>query len=437
MSTTGAVWSANAVTPTPRELAERFQAVRRFTHLICEPLAVEDFVIQSMPDVSPAKWHLAHTSWFFERFILAPHASGYREHHPQYNYLFNSYYNTVGPQHCRVQRGILARPTVSEVYDYRFAVDEAMTRLIERADRTVFAAIAPLVELGLHHEQQHQELLVTDIKHIFSSNPLLPAYHKGRDEPKGATPPPMSWIGFDEGVRGIGRNADEGFCFDNETPRHRVFINAFEIASRPATNRDYLAFMEDGGYRAPQHWLSAGWATIQEQGWTQPIYWYRDPDRGDRWMQFTLAGPRPLALDEPVCHLSYFEADAYARWAGARLPTEAEWETAAADQPLRGNLAESQRFHPAPAPGADPANPLEQAYGDVWEWTSSQYSPYPGYKPLPGALGEYNGKFMCNQFVLRGGSCATPVPHMRLTYRNFFAPDARWQFTGLRLARDL
>jgi ergothioneine biosynthesis protein EgtB len=388
-------------------------------------------VVQSMEDVSPTKWHLAHTSWFFETFVLVPHLAGYTPYHPSYGYLFNSYYMQAGERHCRAQRGYLSRPTVAEVHAYRAHVDHGVERLLADAGEELLGRVEPLVTLGIHHEQQHQELLITDIKHVFSVNPLRPAFHEPSAAPSSPAPP-LRWIAFDEGVRRIG-HAGDGFSYDNESPRHRVFLEAFELASRPATNGEFLAFMEDGGYARPELWLSAGWAAAQENAWSEPFYWER---RDGRWWSYTLAGMREVDPDEPVCHLTYFEADAFARWAGARLPTEAEWEVAAADVPVRGNLVESGRLHPAAA-GEDPGGAPLQLYGDVWEWTRSQYSPYPGYAPAEGAIGEYNGKFMCNQFVLRGGSCATPASHLRPTYRNFFPADAAWQFSGLRLARDV
>jgi len=415
-------------------LAERFRQVRGTTEQLCAGLATEDFVVQSMPDVSPTKWHLAHTSWFFETFVLKPFLPGYAELDPAYAFLFNSYYVNAGERHCRAQRGYLSRPTVAEVFRYRAHVDENMLALLERADE--HDELRRVVEIGLHHEQQHQELLVTDIKHVFSVNPLRPAYAPHR--PHGAREAPeLEWHAFEEGLRWIGHDGN-GYAFDNEGPRHREFVHAFRLASRPATNGEYLAFMDDGGYRHADLWLSAGWATVQEQGWSEPFYWER---RDGQWQTFTLAGMRPVDLAEPVCHLSYFEADAFARWSGARLPTEAEWEVAASGAAVAGNLLEAGTFHPAPPPVPETAEsargaPL-QLYGDVWEWTRSQYSPYPGFEAAPGALGEYNGKFMCNQFVLRGGSCATPESHIRATYRNFFPPDATWQFTGVRLAGDL
>jgi ergothioneine biosynthesis protein EgtB len=409
-------------------LAQRYTAVRAFTDRLCDGLATEDYVVQSMPDVSPTKWHLAHTSWFFEQFVLVPHLAGYQPLNPAYLYLFNSYYVHAGERHCRAQRGYISRPTVAEVFAYRRHVDERMMELLDSADDELAATLQPLVEIGLNHEQQHQELMLTDLKHVFSVNPLRPVYRERAPEPAGEAAP-LRWIGFQGGLHRIGHEG-EAFAYDNEGPRHREWIEPFQLASRLATNGEYLGFMADGGYRRPELWLSAGWATVQENGWTEPFYWER---HGDDWRIFTLSGMRALAVDEPVSHLSYFEADAFARWAGARLPTEAEWEVAAATVPMRGNLAESGRFHPAPASG----DGLLQMYGDVWEWTRSQYVPYPGYQPPPGALGEYNGKFMCNQFVLRGGSCATSETHIRPTYRNFFPPDATWQFTGVRLARDV
>jgi len=424
-------------------LAARYPAVRRFTEALAAPLATEDYVIQSMPDVSPTKWHLAHTSWFFETFVLAAGAPGYRPYHPRFNYLFNSYYNAVGERHCRPNRGLLSRPTVAEVYAYRAYVDEHMLALLGDGDGTRLGDLASVVTLGLHHEQQHQELILTDIKHVFASNPLRPAYHQAeagsmaapRSGAAGA--PPLGWIARPEGVVAIG-HAGRGFAFDNESPRHRTFAQPFELASRPVTNGEYRAFMDDGGYRRPELWLSDGWNAVKASGWDAPLYWDPAPDGGG-WWSMTLGGYRPVDDGEPVCHVSFYEADAYARWAGARLPTEAEWETAAEARPLEGNFVESGRFHPLPAPprGTEGGStqPI-QLYGDVWEWTASPYGPYPGYAPAAGAMGEYNGKFMCNQMVLRGGSCATSVTHIRPTYRNFFPPDARWQFTGLRLARD-
>jgi ergothioneine biosynthesis protein EgtB len=417
--------------PPPSTLADRYEEVRRFTESLCEGLAVEDYVVQSMPDVSPTKWHLAHTSWFFETFVVIPHARGYRPIDEKYAFLFNSYYVHAGERHCRAQRGYISRPTVAEVFEYRRHVDEAMRVLLADADDEAMEVLSPLVTLGLHHEQQHQELMLTDLKHVFSVNPLRPALRPIAHAPRLSGPGPLRWIAHEGGVREIGHEGD-GFSYDNEMPRHAVYLQPFQLADRLVTCGEYLEFMEDGGYRRPELWLSMGWATAQENEWSEPFYW---ETRDGEWWIYTLQGMRPVDDSEPVCHLTYFEADAYARWAGHRLPTEAEWEVAAADLPVEGNFADAGRFHPAPAaPG--PVATLRQMYGDVWEWTASQYSPYPGYRPPPGALGEYNGKFMCNQFVLRGGSCATSRSHIRATYRNFFPPDAAWQFTGLRLARD-
>lgn len=415
------------------DLLLRYQEVRRFTESLCEPLETEDYVIQSMPDVSPAKWHIAHTSWFFETFLLAPNLPGYRSPHLQYNFLFNSYYNAVGDRHCRAVRGLLSRPTVRDTYEYRHYVDEKMEELLRTCTPEEVRTLAPVLTLGLHHEQQHQELILTDIKHVLSVNPLRPAYAAiEENEVKDQPVPPLRWVEFPEGLCEIGFEG-EGFCFDNETPRHRVFVERYAVGSRLVTNGEYLAFIDDGGYERPEFWLSAGWATAQEQGWTAPLYW---EEAEGEWRQFTLSGIRRVEEAAPVCHVSYFEADAYARWAGARLLTEAEWEFAARDAPRGGNFAEEEQFHPVPL-SADDGRALHQIYGDVWEWTRSAYSPYPGYAPHPGALGEYNGKFMCGQFVLRGGSCATSATHIRPTYRNFFPPDARWQFSGIRLAKDL
>jgi ergothioneine biosynthesis protein EgtB len=418
------------VEPEGGGLVARYQEVRRFTEKLCEPLAVEDYVIQPMPDVSPTKWHLAHTSWFFETFVLTPAVPDYRPFHPLFGYLFNSYYNAVGKRHCRPRRGLLSRPTVEEVYQYRAHVDRAMLDLLDR-----LAGITSVIELGLHHEQQHQELIVTDIKNVFAANPLRPVY---REQPRArhAAPGPVEWIDYPGGLCEIGHGG-AGFSFDNETPRHRVYLQPFRLASRLVTNGEYQAFIEGGGYRRPELWLSDGWNAVQAHGWDAPFYW---EEQDGRWGIMTLSGLREVDAAEPVCHLSFYEADAYATWAGARLPSEAEWEVAGVGAPMEGNFAESGLLHPAPEPGpestaATPATPT-QLFGDVWEWTSSPYRPYPGFRPLDGALGEYNGKFMCNQMVLRGGSCATPRSHIRPTYRNFFPPDARWQFTGLRLARD-
>jgi ergothioneine biosynthesis protein EgtB len=403
--------------------------VRTATLALCKPLAIEDYVVQSMPDASPAKWHLAHTSWFFEEFVLQQAVPGYRFHDETFRYLFNSYYNTVGPMHSRPQRGLLSRPTVQQVLAYRAHVDEHMSTLLERAH--VPDELVAVITLGLHHEQQHQELLLTDIKHLFSCNPLLPAYAEDA-LPALRGSPSLSYKAFGGGLTEIG-HAGHGFCFDNELPRYRAFVEPFSLANRAVTNGEFLEFVRAGGYERPEHWLSDGWTVVQRDGWRRPIYWSQSLDQ-----EFTLAGLRELNPHVPVCHLSYYEADAFAHWAGARLPTENEWELAAANAPLRGNFVESGHWHPVPAAHTAQASqsdvPLLQMLGDVWEWTQSAYAPYPGFHPLGGSLGEYNGKFMVNQLVLRGGSCATPRTHIRATYRNFFNPAARWQLSGLRLA---
>ena len=412
----------------PRTLAARFAEVRAATEALCEPLVTEDYVVSSMPDVSPTKWHLAHTSWFFETFLLAPYLTSYAPLNPKYAFLFNSYYVQAGERHCRAQRGLVTRPTVEEVYAYRAHVDDGVRQLLDEIGEDPAHPAHSVLELGLHHEQQHQELLLTDIKHVFWTNPMRPVY---RPRSTSAAPAlaPARWVSVAEGLYRIGHD-DDGFSFDNETPAHRVFVERSELGSRLVTNGEYLDFIADGGYRKPNLWLSAGWATVQEQRWTAPLYWEQ---RSDGWAEFTLAGDRPLDRSEPVCHLSYFEADAFARWAGCRLPTEAEWEVVARHTPVDGHFVESGHFHPAPATDASPAP--RQLYGDVWQWTASPYLPYPGFAPAAGAIGEYNGKFMCDQWVLRGASCATPRSHARVSYRNFFPSDVRWQFTGLRLAR--
>ncbi len=405
-------------------LLSRYREVRSRSERLCEPLEPEDYQLQSMPDCSPPKWHLAHSTWFFETFLLAPHVPGYRAHDPQFCYLFNSYYDAVGDRWPRPSRGLLSRPTIAEVYRYRRAVDDGLLSLLESADDRLMQTIGPLLEIGLNHEEQHQELLLTDLKHAFGLNPLHPSYAPAIDEPR-IDAAPMEWDQYSAGVRRIGHDGT-GFAFDNEGPRHRTYVGAFALASRPVNNGEYLRFIEDDGYARPEFWLSDGWAARRAGGWSAPMHWHRD---GTSFAQFTLRGMQPLDLAEPTCHVSYYEADAYARWAGFRLPTEGEWETAAGDQPVSGNFLDTENFHPS--------NSGRSIYGDVWVWTASPYSAYPGYRPAAGALGEYNGKFMCNQIVLRGGSCVTPPGHVRPTYRNFFPPDARWQFSGLRLAKDL
>jgi ergothioneine biosynthesis protein EgtB len=414
----------------PATLCERYRDVRRCTEELCAGLEVDDFGVQSMPDASPTKWHLAHTSWFFETFVLAASIPDYRPFHPRFGYLFNSYYNAVGERQPRDRRGVLSRPTVREVFAYRAQVDQQMAGLLDGATNELLGRIETTVELGLHHEQQHQELMLTDIKHVFASNPLRPVYRE-RPPSSGGPAGPLCWKPFPPGVRCIGHGG-AGFAFDNESPLHRVYVEGFQLASRPATNGDYLAFIEDGGYARPELWLSDGWIVSGRDGWTAPLYWER---QDGRWRQMTLAGMVPVDEAEPVCHLSYYEADAFARWNGARLPTEAEWEVAAALTVGLGSFLEDGQLHPRPLlPGEE--GELGRMLGDVWEWTASPYVAYPGYRPAAGALGEYNGKFMCNQLVLRGGSCVTPVSHIRRTYRNFFPPEARWQFSGVRLAKD-
>lgn len=401
-------------------LAARYRSVRARTERLCDPLEPEDYQLQSMPDCSPPKWHLAHTAWFFETFVLAPHLPRFQPFHPRFNYLFNSYYEAVGDRWPRPARGLLSRPTVAAVYAYRKATDERLLGLLESADDRTLAAVAPLVELGLNHEEQHQELLITDLKHAFGRNPMAPVY-AATPVPQSAPATPLVWQHHPAGVRWVGHPGG-GFAFDNEGPRHRVFVGGFDLASRPVTNGEYRRFVEDGGYERADLWLSDGWAVKRQGGWAAPLYW--DVAGGS---SFTLHGERPLDPHAPVCHVSYYEADAYARWAGARLPTEFEWETAVGGRPVEGQFLDSGVYNPVHSDGE---------FGGVWVWTASPYAAYPGYRPAAGALGEYNGKFMCNQMVLRGGSCATPSGHVRPTYRNFFPPDARWQFSGIRLAQD-
>ena len=420
----------------PSGLAARFAQLRSDTLRLAAPLTAEDCQVQSMPDASPTKWHLAHTTWFFETFVLEVHAPDFVPFDADFRVLFNSYYQGVGDQHPRSQRGLVTRPTLDEVLAYRAHVDAQVQQLLAvRGDDT---ALATLVALGLHHEQQHQELLLTDIKHALSFSPGHAPYAK-RWPMAQVQPQPLRWCRFDGGLveHGFDAARDGDFAFDNETPRHRVFVAPFELASRPVTHGDFLAFIADGGYRQPSHWLSMGWDWVRAGKRVAPLYW-QAVDGG--WQLHTLQGCVDIDPRTPVCHLSYFEADAFARWAGARLPTEQEWELAARSLPpsprLAGNFADSGAFHPMPAPHDGGGAPL-LLFGDVWEWTQSSYAAYPGYRPLPGAVGEYNGKFMCNQYVLRGGSCATPAGHVRASYRNFFPPDAQWQFSGLRLARDL
>ncbi len=411
-------------------MAERYLEVRRRTAVLCEPLETEDYVIQAMPSASPAKWHLAHTSWFFETFLLEAFEQAHRPSHPDYRYLFNSYYEQVGEMHPRPQRGLLSRPTVDEIYRYRARIDEQILELLESAPADQRGEIERRVEIGLQHEQQHQELLLTDLQYNLSVNPLRPAYRADLPQPPNGAVEPLGWVEFPGGISELG-HAGEGFAWDNEQPRHQVLLQPFRMATRLVTTGGYLEFMSEGGYRRPELWLSDGWGCLKESGWQAPLYWEK---RNDGWWHFTLAGMQRLQPTQPVYHVSYYEADAYARWAGVRLPTEAEWEHATRSLPVAGNLADSSYLQPLPAPAGAC---LQQLFGDLWEWTASPYTAYPGFRPSEGALGEYNGKFMANQMVLRGGSCATPAGHIRASYRNFFYPQQRWQFQGVRLADDV
>jgi ergothioneine biosynthesis protein EgtB len=408
-------------------LAARYRAVRVRSRALAAPLSAEDAMVQSMPDASPSKWHLAHTTWFFERFVLA-RQPGYRPVDPRWDVLFNSYYQAAGPLHARSRRGVLARPPLDAVMAYRDAVDARIDQAFNAGDFDEEALQVLL--LGTHHEQQHQELLLTDIKHALWSNPLRPAYRDDLPQADGVATA-LRWTPFDDAIVDIGAPrwpAAPAFAYDNESPRHRVLIGAHALAQRPVSNAEYRAFVDDGGYADPMLWLSDGWDLVQREQWTRPLYW----EAGNE-CEFTLAGLRAIAADAPVCHLSYFEADAFARWAGARLPTEFEWEQAGGTAPVEGNLLDAGVLHPQAVASA---HGVQQLFGDVWEWTGSAYTAYPGFRPMAGTLGEYNGKFMSGAFVLRGGSCATPRDHLRASYRNFFAPSARWQFAGLRLARD-
>ncbi|MEM9187640.1 MAG: ergothioneine biosynthesis protein EgtB [Myxococcota bacterium] len=414
-------------------LLSRFRAVRARTEALCKPLTTEDYVVQSMPDASPAKWSIGHTSWYFETFVLKAFRDDHEDFQPLYGMLFNSYYNAVGPQWDRPRRGLLSRPTVDEVWAYRRRVDAEVERFIETAAFELVADAAPILEIGANHEEQHQELLLTDIKHAFAGNPLRPSYRDDVPEaPSTGGAGCRDMVEIAGGLVEIGVNADYGFHYDNEGPRHRAHLEAFGFGRHLVTNREFQEFMDDDGYRRNALWLSDGWATVQERGWHAPLYWEKN---GEKWFQMTLRGFEPVQPESPVCHVSFYEADAFARWAGLRLPTEQEWEHAAmrATPKSRGTLLEDGRYHPD---GRRAEGELLHVFGEVWEWTASAYRPYPGYRPLPGALGEYNGKFMSNQMVLRGGSCATPEGHIRKSYRNFFQPDKRWQFSGLRLAAD-
>jgi ergothioneine biosynthesis protein EgtB len=425
-----------AALETSSSLLRQYSSVRQQSLMLCEPLTPEDMMVQSTPEASPAKWHMAHTSWFFETFILREFSPGYQAFHPDFLWLFNSYYNSVSDQPAKKLRASFSRPSLEEILAYRQHVDAAIAGLFEagapeEAERRLV--------LGLHHEQQHQELLVADVKHAFWSNPLRPAYRDG-ELPGGEFArqlTPQRWVSFEGGLEQIGYGGD-GFCFDNEQPRHRVYLEPFELATRPVSCAEYLQFMEDGGYERADLWLSEGWQSVQDQRWEAPLYWHRPGSAAD-WTVFTLRGEQPLnaLLAAPVCHVSYFEADAFARWAGCKLPTEAEWEVAAAlsiAEVDEQRMLEGAVLHPV-AIQAENGDQPQQMFGGVWEWTASAYLGYPGYNAVPGALGEYNGKFMSNQMVLRGGSVATPASHIRETYRNFFPPPTRWQFSGIRLAR--
>lgn len=410
-------------------MLERYRVVRQKTEELCAPLSIEDYVIQSQLEASPPKWHLAHTTWFFETFVLSHFQRNYKALNDSYNFIFNSYYETVGPFLKRSQRGVLSRPTVEEIYVYRRHVDRAMEDLLSSGD--VSEEIGTRVELGLNHEEQHQELLLMDIKLNFHNNPLRPEYKKSKDSKEKLQPYlAMQWIAVDEGIHHVGSKGDS-FRFDNESPRHRVFLNRHKLASRLVTNGEYMEFINDRGYERPELWLSDGWATIQKNNWAAPLYWVKD---GKDWWEMTLHGMQRLEMNQPVSHVSYYEADSFARWKNKRLPTEFELEHAAQFLPVKGNFLEDMKLGPEPSPVKEG---LSQVYGDLWEWTQSSYSPYPGYAPLEGALGEYNGKFMANQMVLRGGSYGTPRRHLRATYRNFYPPDARWHFAGIRLAENI
>jgi ergothioneine biosynthesis protein EgtB len=409
-------------------LADKYRATRRMSEILCEPLEPEDCCVQSMPDVSPTKWHLAHTSWFFETFVLKSALPGFRSSPPQYEYLFNSYYNAVGRQYARPERGILSRPTLATVMNYRARVDAAMAELFAgELDHELLG----IIELGTHHEQQHQELMLMDIKHVFSRNPLRPVYRELPESLK-VDVAPLNWLRFDAELQAIGHEGS-GFSFDNERPKHREYVESFQIADRLITCGEYLEFMNDRGYERPELWLSDAWNLIQSRGWNAPLYWECE---GGQWQVMTLGGMRNLNPSEPVCHVSFYEADAFARWIGCSLPRESVWETVASVLPISGNFVEQDHLHPTPPTSQDERISPAQMFGDVWEWTCSPYSAYPGYRAKDGAIGEYNAKFMCNQIVLKGGSCVTPVSHIRATYRNFFPPDARWVFAGIRLTKE-
>ena len=420
------------------QLVAAYLAVRQHSEQLCSPLLTEDYGLQAMPSTSPAKWHLAHTTWFFETFLLKPYAPDYQVFHRDFEYLFNSYYNGIGRLFPRHQRGLLSRPTVTEVYEYRRHVDAALSKLLDAMPPSDSEDITARLELGCHHEQQHQELLLTDLKYCWFQNPLYPAYREA-PLPVSESPQALTWQNFDAQLQAIGHNIRDGFCFDNEIPRHQQYVEGFRIANRLVSNGEFLEFMADGGYEQPDLWLADGWAALSSNETARsqplsPLYWQQ---RDGRWMEYTLHGMAELDPNLPACHLSAYEADAFARWKGCRLPTEFEWEVSSANHPVgpaRQTTATQRLVHPHSAGGSTLKNDLT---GSLWQWTSSAYSPYPGYKTAAGALGEYNGKFMANQLVLRGGSVATSPGHYRHSYRNFFYPPDQWQFTGVRLAQSL
>ena len=426
MNLHNAVFAAAGANTDTGSLRDRLRETRALSRELAAPLSDEDQVVQAMDDASPTKWHLAHTTWFFEAFVLRRFSPGYRVFDERFEFCFNSYYESVGPRHPRPKRGLLTRPSSEKVRAYRAFVDEALDRLFERE---LSREAAALIELGINHEQQHQELLLTDILALFAAEPLKPAYRDAAAGVPAGEAAPVEWIAFEGGIAAIGHDGDD-FAYDNEGPRHQVLLRPFKLANRCVTNAEWIAFMEDGGYATPTLWLADGWTRIDSEHWRGPLY-FEEAEGG--YAQMSLLGFRPVEAAAPVTHVSYYEADAFARWAGARLPTEFEWEMAAGTVPLRGRTLSAGHLRPLPA---EPCSGLAQMFGDVWEWTASAYLPYPGFKAAPGAVGEYNGKFMVNQFVLRGGSCATPEGHVRRTYRNFFYPHQRWQFAGLRLAAD-
>lgn len=408
---------------------QEFKTIRQASENLCLSLEIEDYIIQTANEASPVKWNLAHVTWFYETFILIPYMQNYKVFHPQFAYLFNSYYTQVGEFFPRSQRGLLSRPTVKEVYVYRAYVDEQMQQLLQTANPEHWPEIQRRLAIGLQHEQQHQELLLTDLKYNLALNPLRPAYRTDLPIPASTNYSKLNWLTFAADLYSIGHDG-LGFAYDNESPRHQVWLNEFKLANRLITNAEYLDFIADNGYQRAEFWLSDGWTTVQQQAWTAPLYWEQ---HDNQWYYMTLGGMREIDLQAPVCHVSYYEANAFAAWAGKRLPLEAEWEIAAKNLPLQGNFRDNDFLQPI---AANNTSELTQMYGDVWEWTQSPYIAYPGYKAQAGALGEYNGKFMCNQMVLRGGSCITPNGHIRATYRNFFYPHERWQFKGFRLAAD-